>query len=123
MNKKGFTIVELLTVISILAIISSIAVVSYNAIVENTKTKSYENYELTMKSGAMMYVMDNGYPFGGRITLTTLLNDNRVNYFNNPNSDDKCLSSYVDVIKDENDSSNLSYKICLICPEYKSEGC
>ena len=121
MNKKGFTLVELLAVIVILAIIGGIAAISYNAIMENTKTKSYINYEQSMKSSAMLYIMDYGYK--NKITLNELISSNKIDEFSNPNSDNKCLSSYVSITKNNNDSSDLTYKVCLICPEYKSEGC
>jgi len=121
MNKKGFTLVELLSVIVILGIIAGVAITSYNAIIERTRTKSYKNYEQSMKSSATMYIIDNGYK--NQITLNELLSSNKIDEFNNPKSNDKCLSSYVLVNKDFNDSSNLTYKVCLICPEYKSGGC
>lgn len=121
MNKKGFTLVELLAVIAILGIIASIAIVSYNAIVENTRNKSYKNYESSMKSSAMLYIMDYGYK--NKLTLTELISSNKLDEFNNPKSDNKCLSSYVSITRNNNDSSDLTYKVCLICPEYKSEGC
>ena len=74
-----------------------------------------------MKSAATMYIIDNGYK--NQITLNELINSSKIDEFNNPKSNDKCVGSYVSVIRDVNDSSNLTYKVCLICPEYKSEGC
>lgn len=121
MNKKGFSLVELLAVIVILAIVGGIAVVSYNAIINRTRIKSYKNYESSMKSSATMYIIDNGYK--NKITLNELINSNKINEFNNPNSNNKCLDSYILVNKNNEDSSDLTYKVCLICPEYKSEGC
>lgn len=122
MNKKGFSLIELISVIVILAIIMSIGVLSYNSILNNTKNKSYKTYEGTMQGGAMMYIIDNGVPNDNKITLQQLLDDNRVDYFNDPNSDSKCLNSYVEIIKNGS-NSDLSYKVCLICPTYKSNGC
>lgn len=121
MNKKGFTLVEILSVIVILAIIFAVGGVSYNAIIERTRIKSYKNYEQSLKSSAMMYVIDNGYQ--ARIELNDLLTSNKIDYFNNPKSNDRCLGSYVLVSKYNNDSSDLSYQVCLICPEYRSDGC
>lgn len=123
MNNRGFSLMELLAVIVILGIVMSIAVVSYNAVVSNTETKVYKNYENSMKSGVMMYIIDNGVPASGMITLEELLLDKRVDYFKNPKSNDQCLTSYVEITKNNNDNTNLSYKVCLICPEYKSSGC
>ena len=119
MNKKGFSLTELLAVITILAIVGGIAVVSYNAIINRTRIKSYKNYESSMKSASTMYIIDNGYQ--NKITLNELINSNKINEFNNPhNSSDKCLDSYVLVTKNVNDSSDLTYKVCLICPKHKT---
>ena len=120
MNKKGFSLVELLAVIVILAIIGGIAAVSYTSLIDRTETKSYKNYEQSMKSSATMYIIDNGYK--NRIMLNELIDSNKIDKFNNPKSEDSCLSSYVLVTKNSDDI-DLSYKVCLICPEYTSDGC
>lgn len=123
MNKKGFSLVELLSVIVILGIVMTIGIVSYNLIINNTEMRSYKNYEDSMKSSAMMYIIDNGIPSNNRVTLNQLLSSNRIEYFNDPNSDERCLDSYVAITKNNNDASDLSYRVCLICPTYRSEGC
>lgn len=120
MNNKGFSLVELLAVIVILAIIGGIAAISYTSLIDKTETKSYQNYEQSMKSSATMYIIDNGYK--NRITLSELIDSNKIDEFNNPKSEDKCLDSYILVNRDSDDSSSLSYKICLICSkdDYKT---
>ena len=59
MNKKGFTLVELLAVIVIIALLSSIAAVSYTTFVNSTRDRVYKTYEDTIKSAAEMYLIDN----------------------------------------------------------------
>lgn len=121
LNNKGFNLIELLAVITILSLIMGIGVVSYNAIIEKTKNKSYTTYENSMKSSTMMYIIDNGVPSGGRITLQQLINDRRIDTFTDPNSSSNCINdSYIAI---SGNISDLSYKVCLICPNYRSNGC
>lgn len=123
MNNKGLSLIELLAVIVILGIIMTIGVVSYNKIISNNQTKVFKNYESSMKSGAMLYIIDNGIPASGKITLSELMADKRIDYIQNPKSDNKCVNSYVEITKNGNNSTDLIYKVCLICPEYQSSGC
>lgn len=55
MNKKGFTIVELLAAISILSILIIIAVPSYNKVSKDTKEASLENKKNAIKSAMLNY--------------------------------------------------------------------
>ena len=59
MNKKGFTIVELLAAISILAILIIIAIPSYNKVSEDTKKASLENKKNAIKSAMLNYANKN----------------------------------------------------------------
>lgn len=132
MNKKGFTLVELLGVIIILAIIGTIAAISVNTLIERGKIGIYKNYESTLKSSASNYLISNSdeLPNIGSsidISVTTLVNSKFIDELEDPkNKSDKCTSSYVRVTRDVNVSNNynLTYKICLICgTNYISEGC
>ena len=117
LNNKGFNLIELLAV-TILALIMGIGAVSYNSIIEKSKNKSYTTYENSIKSSAMMYIIDNGVPSGGRISLQQLINDRRIERFTDPNSSSNCITdSYVLVTGNIDD---LSYTVCLICPNYQS---
>lgn len=61
MNKKGFTIVELLVTITLLAIISTIAVVSITSFINKTKENNYEILKNTVLEASKEYVADNRY--------------------------------------------------------------
>lgn len=123
MNNKGFSLVELLAVIILIGVLGTIAVVSYTSITDNVERKVYTTYEDTMKGGAMMYVIEKGIPSDGKITLNSLLTEQLVEEFTNPETDSKCLDSYVMVTAKNGDKTDLSYKACLICDNYRSNGC
>ena len=60
MNKKGFTLVELLTVIVIMSIVILIAVSGYGAISKNVKEKSYDNLVSYIETKAADYANETG---------------------------------------------------------------
>lgn len=61
MNKKGFTIVELLVTIALLAIISTIAVMSITSFINKNKENNYEILKNTIIEASKEYVADNRY--------------------------------------------------------------
>ena len=140
--KKGFTLIELLSVIVILGIVTGLAVISVTYLVNGAQNKVYKDYEKTLESGARNYFLDdmigsNHDPskvslpsVGGTVTLTyTNLrnNDSSFNSLKDPKAGGNCDSSYVRVTRgaDKGVNYNLTYKVCLICPNsgYKSSGC
>lgn len=61
MNKKGFTIVELLVTITLLAIISTISVISITSFINKNKENNYEILKNTILEASKEYVADNRY--------------------------------------------------------------
>ena len=135
MNKKGFTLAELLGVIVILAIISTLVVISVSRVVDNGKKGVYQNLETTLKGGTENYFIDNSSSIPAvnaskSITYTELLKGNYIDEFEDPKGGD-CSSSYVIVSRtmDKGVNFTLIYKSCVICKDnagnihYKTEGC
>ena len=135
MNKKGFTLAELLGVIVIVAILSTLAVISVNSIVENGKKGVYQNLEKTMKGATENYFVDNPTflpTVGGskNISYNDLLNGHYIDKFEDPKGGD-CSSSYVRVERSADKGVNytIKYLSCVICKDnagnihYKTEGC
>ena len=132
MNKKGFTLIEILTTILILSFIIGIAAITYSSIVKNVELKSFKTYEETMYAEAMGVMFkalsepDKAYLY---LTLghpTTLyLSDLGIDDFRNPrNSSDLCPSSYVIVTKQEGGSlDSLTYNVCLKCFNSDYDNC
>ena len=111
MNKKGFTLVELLATIVIIALLSGIATISYNAFIKQSEDAAFKRYQDTMHSEAVAYFLDNpgevsSVPFDGennpkRLSLA-MLNTKAIN--NPVDKDDLCPNSYVDVARNDNSS-------------------
>ena len=58
MNKKGFTLAELMAVLVILAVLSSIVFLSVSKVIESVKIKSCKAQEKTLSEAAKMYMID-----------------------------------------------------------------
>ena len=59
MNKKGFTLAELLAVVAILSIIVLVAVLTFNKYVLSSEDKYYKTLENTVKTAGMEYMNEN----------------------------------------------------------------
>ena len=140
MNKKAFTLVELLATIVIIGLIAGIGTVAYTTLISQSETKVYEAYEDTMHAEAV-YRLTMKYDTirwtGNKVSLSLKLgnyipdgekddyiNVIRIDPINNPNdSKDFCPSSYVEVTKSNvGGVSSYHYKVCLICKDYNSDG-
>jgi len=88
MNKKGFTLIELVTVIALLGIISIIAFVSIFDVIKKSKVSDCENLILSIKSAAKEYASDKRYGWTNAndksITAQTLIDGN---YLSSPITD------------------------------------
>ena len=56
MNKKGFTLVEILVSIGLLALLGSVIAISLNRVFKDNNIKNYNEYVEKIKSSAMLYV-------------------------------------------------------------------
>ena len=91
MNKKGFTLVELLVTLAILSIVTGIAIIAYTSIVEGSKSRVFKNYEKTMHSEAMSYLVEaatdptkaSHFPRNGQ-TIRLSIEDLGIEKFKNP---------------------------------------
>lgn len=124
MNKKGFTLVEILATLAVLSFVTGIAVMAYTSIVESSKLRAFKTYEKTMYAEAMHLMIESTYdpekasyfPNNGQ-TKRLSLSDIDIDPFQNPrNKNDLCPTSYVDVTRTVVGSvDSFTYKVCLIC--------
>ena len=119
MNNKGFSLIELLAVIAIIGIIAAIATISYNSFIKTSKDKVFENYMDSMHEGIIMLYSKNPSLIPTS-TKRVSLSELELEAINNPmDLDDKCLSSYIDVTRNDlNGVINLHYNVCLVCNNY-----
>lgn len=70
MNRKGFTLIELIATIALLAVIVVISFVSISAVIKQSKVNDCESLVKSIKSAAKEYVSDNRYNFTSNAPLT-----------------------------------------------------
>lgn len=136
MNKKGFTLVELLAVIIIIGVLATVAVFSYNKVIDNSRGKAFKDNEKLLKTGAetllahcasslthpdfCVDIPENGEAV--RIDLNTIVEAKFMNKITSPYQTGSYCDGYVNVTN-KNGKTKLEYKTCLICGKVKSSDC
>ena len=123
MNKRAFTLIELLAVIVIIALLVGIGTVAYSSIADQASNKSFQSYRDTMHAEAVHY-MSNNYNSvvwtNNSVTLT--LSDLKIDPINNPkNKNDLCQESNVTITRSRHSVSgvlSMSYNVCLRCNDF-----
>ena len=109
MNKKGFTLIEVIMVIAIITILSLILIPNVMVLIDKNKERSCEKMIDNIKSATKMYVNQNKYELGfdcsgtaKEITLQTLVDTGYLDgELVNPVNDEKInLESKVSVTYD-----------------------
>lgn len=126
MNKKGFTLIELIATIVIISILTLVAVVSVSSVMKKTTERAYQNIEDVMQTAAQNYILKgNGI---GVITSETLVDSGFLEKPKDPKTKKVCSlkKSYVNVSKEKVSGTvneKYNYNVCLVCEDYKSEYC
>ena len=103
MNKRGFTLVELLATIVLLSIISVISYVSISSVIKKNKVNNCRNLIKSIEGASKEYVSDNRYNFTNRddkvITAEDLFRGNYLkNEIMDPFTNEKVKSENVKII-------------------------
>ncbi len=122
MNKKGFTLVELLVTFAIIAIVGGIGIISYQSFFDVGTNNYYKSIESDVLLAGSDYFMDN------RGELPVASNYSEINL--NELIDKK----YIEEVKSKNgnicagkivaykENGSYKYEVCLDCGDYKSAG-
>lgn len=125
MNKKGFTLVEILAAIVILGVLMSVAIVSVSRILSNSKEGFYDNLEDQLILAAKSYYSDHRTLLSQsvgqtrKVTIETLIKNNylkRGDVVDYGKSECDTNASYVQVIKSS--KKNFIYTVYLKCPAH-----
>ena len=116
MNKKGFTMIELMAAITLLGIMSTLAVVSVSKYLNKSKKTVYRDYEDTLKNATTNYFLDHtgllpeiNDASGTKVLATTLINEDYLENMKDPtNKSFNCNNnSYVIVTRKDNVGFNM----------------
>ena len=125
LNKKGFTLVEILAAIVILGILMGLAIVSVSSILSNSKEGFYDNLEDQLILAAKSYYGDHrtllpqNIGQERQVTVETLIKNNylkRGSVVDYGKAECNTTASYVSVIKSS--KKDYIYSVYLKCPAY-----
>ena len=122
MNKKGFTLVELLVTILIIAMISGLCVVTYNHLLNHSNPLFYQALEENIELAANDYILDHREkkPIGNELKEINLGDLENGKYVEKViDIDGKKCNGKIIVFKE---NKKYKYEVCLDCGEYKSSG-
>ncbi len=131
-NKKGFTLLELIAVIIILGILMSLAYTSVSKYLNQARSTTYSDFEKNITSGVTNYLIDHtgSIPDEGEslvVDVEKLVCEGYVDDLQDPiESARTCnLESYAIVKRNNDTSSNMDieYSACLKCTGYESPAC
>lgn len=121
LNKKGFTLVELLVVIVLLVVIMSVAIPSITSSLERSKQKQYDSKMELILSAVDIYADRHKNSIGNNsiITIVNLIDDRLITKVEvkDPFNESRTICGYYSYINQEwvsicnKDGTNLYYEI------------
>ena len=123
MNKKGFSLIEILVVVTVLAIIIAIAIPNISKAINQNNIEGYKDYELYLVSNLEMYNIDlkedlwhgNPYVTVSKDELKRVSKDIDFNH-----KDCQIIGDF----KIFNNYPGYDYQVCIKCgDDYKSKHC
>ena len=126
LNKKGFTLIEILATITILGILSGLAVNAVTKYKEKTIKESYYTMEDTIYDAAQAYIEKKGSIFTGTKTVSTqtLIDEGYLPVLYDPKNDDNTCSGEVLITRDKGTGTVLdkyTYIVKVNCHSYQSQ--
>ena len=117
-NKKGFTLTEILAVIAILGVILAIAVPSYNSLSKKFEKEYYEKLEGSVLAAAKSYYKENAESrpaellYSSVVTFSELIDNKNIDDIKGYKSDTE-LKGRIIIVKKAKD---YDYKMCYLRP-------
>ena len=124
-NKKGYTLIEVLTAFVIIAFILGIGVVSYNFIIDRVAANYYDTLEEELLLAGSDYFTNNRVekPLSGysAVQIDKLVGDKYIETLKDRKGNvcDSNSDSKVYIYKTDD---GYEYEACLVCNDYKTEG-
>ena len=119
LNKKGFTLIEILTTVAIMSMISGVAVMAVTRYIEKTQREAYEIMQKTVYDAAASYHQNN--PGSGRINIADLKTEGYLETLQDPSNKNGVCRGTVTITKNSGSATVLdsyTYTVNLQCEKY-----
>lgn len=142
MNKKGFTLIELIGVIVLLSLITTIATVSLNNYLKQGRERTFKILVNSFEDAVLeAYTSCLAHPRSSKfcreheipdtkmaselITLGELLDNGFIEPIKNPwNTSELCnRNSYIIAFRNDENNISFEYKTCLRCGTHTTDAC
>ena len=123
MNKKGFTLVELLAVIVILAVVITVAVPAFNKYILQSEKQYYNSLEKSVKTSGMEYFNENSVFFPKEVGEYAVVNKDELKgsgIIENITDSEGNPCQEVNVIVQKKENGSYEYMTCLKCGDYQT---
>lgn len=132
-NKKGFTLIEIITVIVILGILMTIATIGVSKYIQNARNNTYNSYIKNIETAAENKMVEcvtgqsncdipeSGYK--EIVSIESLIDEGYSDKLKDPEEDGSFCTGYVEVENKGASVPDLKYKGCLKCSKYETDGC
>ena len=124
MNRKGFTLIEILATITIIGILSTISIIGYTRYVERTRQKAYDTMVISTLNAMENYAMD--HPGVKEVTLEELMDGQYIERASDPrDKKEVCRGKVVlhentdpTLVVDDDALTKNEYNVSLCCIGY-----
>lgn len=115
LNKKGFTMIELLAVLVILVVIMAIAIPSVTSSIERSKQKEKDQKIKLIESAAELYIDRYNCPNDGTVSIELLINNSslRASEIIDPDNSDSTICGYFDCGESKFIEDNTNDNYCI----------
>ena len=120
MNKRGFTLIEMLAVVAILGILSTIASVLVSRYLNRANTSAYDTMAQSLYESSQNYIMDHMdllEKTSFTINSSDLLENDYIDEMKNPKNENENCTADISIKNNNinNEMSNLEYTIIIKC--------
>ena len=122
MNRKGFTLVELLAVIAIMGILSGVAIMAVTRYLNKSKEHAYDTIFNSVKDASINYILDQNIKITvtpTSINISDLVDDGYLETPLDPNKKNEACNGNVSVVKKNSsdvETEDYQYTVNISCP-------